>query len=344
MIAAGGGDMVAIGELLKKLTMRGAETVAREHPSYFVGDEWTPTKEQIEEARKRQQTRRSENAWRLIESGTDLDVARAAILCAAERVTRDDPKAAQRLRTIRALVFDSGARIFTRKLRVSTDRYLIELHHPRLTASDGRAPIGLRFIGLSVDAWKREDSIGLFLDGTPLAIATLFGPNFEKTIKSPDLAESYVRFRFDHELLGSEQLYLISDESDFILDEGGAPDRLATSQFRLVYPSGGPDQPGDDALSKALKISKDSLVPPTFIPPGSGDDTRAIVFTTLIVRLQLYHLCWELRPNGNIVPLGKSQRLRTPDGETLPLVAVRSFAEQIKALDRASDESDKESL
>jgi hypothetical protein len=343
MIATGEGNMAAIGELLKKLTMRGAEPVAEEHPSYFVGDEWTPTKEQIEEARKRQQIRRSENAWRHIESGTDLDVARAAILCAAERVTRDDPKAAQRLRTIRALVFDSEARIFTRKLRVSTDRYLIELHHPRLTASDGRAPIGLRFIGLSVDAWKREDSIGLFLDGTPLAIATLFGPNFEKTIKSPDLAESYVRFRFDHELLGSEQLYLISDESDFILDEGAGPGRLATSQFRLVLPSSGPDQP-DDALSSVLKIGKDSLVPPTFIPPGPGDDTRAIVFTTLIARLQLYHLCWELRPNGDIVPLGKSQRLRTPDGETLPLVAVRSFAEQIKALDRASDESGKESL
>jgi hypothetical protein len=331
MIATGEENMVAIAALLKKLTTWGGP--AEKHPSYFVGDKWTPSKEQIEEARERQQKRRRENAWRRVDSGPDLEAARAAILCATNEAPRDNPEAAQRLRTIRSLVFESGAAVFVRNLRVSTDRLLIEFFHPSLTGIDGRTPVGLRFIGLKMSAWKQEDKIGIFIDGSSSPLTTLFARNFEDTIRIPDLAESYLRFRFDHQALGEDdQIYLVSDKDDFIFDDRRDIASATTAQFRLVA-SPGPE-PVEEKLSKALGIPIDSLIPPTFVP--ADDTTHAMVFTTLIMHQQLYHVSWELRTNGDVIPLGLSERRRTPDGETLPVVPLRSFVEQVKTLNQAS--------
>src|SRR6185295_17240582 len=315
-----------------------AKPAADERPSYHVGDKWTPTAEQIADARKRQQQRRLGNPWRRLPPGPEFEAARTSILCATD-IPQEDPKANQRCRTIRALAFDPAAEIFARNLRVSPDRYLIEFRHPRLTRNAGQIPVGLRFIGLSINAWKKADQVGLYLDGRPL-IPILFKPDLEATIKDADLAESYIRFRLDHELSHDLQLYLVSDKDDFLLAEEGAPaegEPLATAQFRMAA-AATDSVPGETALASALKISNDALIPPTFISPQKNNGSHALIFTTFIARLQLYHMCWEIRLDCNIIPVGESHRQRTPEDKTLPLVPVRSFNEQVSALNRVHDD------
>lgn len=327
--------MASVTELLRKI-LGGADAAppAVQRPSYFVGERWTPSRQQIDEARARQKRRRTENVWHRL-AAAELEPARAAMLCATDRGYVANPEVAQRLRAARELIFHAGAEIFVRNLRVSPDRTLIELRHPTLLGSDGRTPVGLRFIGLSRAAWKNADVIGVFLDGTPQRIKELFAPNFDATLKDPDLAESYVRFTLDHELFGDDQLYLISDTEDFVVDENKDPSTLANAQFRMISPPEGTDKL-EQAVAKALKISSDDLIPPTFIP---GPDASARVFTTIIMRQKLYHVCFEVRANGDVLGLADSLRQRTAEEETLPLVPVRSFAEEFKALKGDKKES-----
>ena len=313
---------------------------AEVRPCYDLGDEWTPTKEQIAEARKRQEGRRAnaDTRWRRLHDGPDLDAARAAIICATDYVVRGDADATQMRRAIRALVFD-GAEIFTRKMRVSSDRYLIEFRHRRMVAGDSQTRVGVRFIGLSVDAWEQQDRVGLYLDGVAERISTVFAPNLTVTVGDADLAEGYVRFALDHSKFGDDQLYVISDLQDFILkpDEVsrnvGEADASLTAQFRVAVAPQNPDSdpvPEEEALLGALQVPRDAIVPPTvlrLVPANDAALAHAIVFTTVIYRAQLYHVCFTVSSDGQIRPAG-AERRQTSEGATLPLIPVRSFDQQ----------------
>jgi len=218
------------------------ETKAR--PEYYLGEEWTPKGEQIVEARKRQEERRAAlgTRWRSVTSGSEFDAARAAIVCATNHVVQNDIDATRRNRLLRKFAFDDNAQIFIRNLRVSPDRHLIELRHPQLTIDS--YPVGFRFIGLSAEAWHIRDEVGVYLDGSRDPIERLFASDFATTAKNPDLAESYLRFAFDHIKFGDNQFYLICDQKDFALaspdektsENGGLESPSLIGQFRIAVP------------------------------------------------------------------------------------------------------------
>jgi hypothetical protein len=337
--SARGADMMIFDQLSR---LYKAKPAAEPKPSYYLGDKWTPSLDQIGDARLRQKARREYPATRWRRPGAEFEAARAAIICAMDR-SKDDETSRQ-LRPIRSLVFDSDAEIFVRNLRVSTDRYLIEFRHPRLTSSDGRTPVGLRFIGLSTKAWKKKDRdpVGIYLDGTISPIKDLFAANFEKTIKSSDLVEGYARFAFNHINPAGGQSYLISSLDEFVLDEeeagSGAGIPPADVLFRAPAPPGstvGVDA-REDLLLRALRLQNDALVPPTFIrlePENRAGPRAAVVFVTVIHQLQLRHLCVKISGDGSIVSVaGPTQ---SAENTVLPLVPIHSFDEQMAAIKRA---------
>src|SRR5438552_510030 len=97
---------------------RAAEQVLKERPFYYLGEEWTPTKDQVTQARKRQEARRKTLAtgWRRLMGSAEFEIARAAIVCATDRVHGGDPDVTHTDRMIRTLAFDSEAEIFVRNL------------------------------------------------------------------------------------------------------------------------------------------------------------------------------------------------------------------------------------
>jgi hypothetical protein len=57
-----------------------------------------------------------------------------------------------------------------------------------------------------------------------------------------------------------------------------------------------------------------------------SEPAHAYVFTTIIYREQLYYLCLKISADATIT--SGVERRQTPDDLTLPLVPIRSFAEQ----------------
>jgi hypothetical protein len=310
------------------------------------GDEWTPDETQIAAARQRQKSRRANFAWTQLVSGPRLDAARVSIVCATEASDNPDERAMGR--PLRALVLDPEVKIFARNMRISSHRYLIELRHSRLNNEMSQAPNGFRFIGLTPNEWWRRDHVGLLLDGEVSPISKLFASNLNETIQDADLAETYIRFIFDNVKFGDEQIYVVSDSEDFFLSSdpstinaSGGPDPFLTAQFRVAvtrHEAQNKDEPEKGVLSEALQADPNTVVvPPTFlrtVPASGAVLAHAVVFTTVIFRGQLYHVCWTVSADGQINPAGQERRY-TAEGVTLPLVAIRSFTEQRAALKRA---------
>ena len=283
---------------------RTAEQAVKDRPIYYLGEGRTPTEAQIVQACARQTARRQrpETLWRRLDGGPDFDTARAAMVCASDYSSSDNDLN-QRRRTIRHLAFDSRAEIFIRNLHVSPDRFLIELRHPSLSVNASRPPLGIRFLGLSRDAWRTKDFVGLLLDGRAEHFRRVFTPDFAHTLDDPDLAEIYLRFALDHiEFKDDEQIYVVADRDDFVLEPppqpaiAGQPDAFLTSQFRVSQlppvaavpaTAAEPDtpaavtapadfpapaepaapaaavEPDPDPLLSALKVPQDAIIPPT---------------------------------------------------------------------------------
>lgn len=314
-------------------------------PLYHLGEGWTPTNTQIAEARERQQARRANPAtrWRQLTAGPEFEAARAVGLCATDLEFVDEA-ARRRNRKMRFILFDEHVEIFVRNLRISPDRFLMEVRHPLLAGGSLDAPIGLRFLGLSASAWSSHDYLGLALDGSRAPIAHLFAQNFERTVEDPDLTEAYVRFVFDHVESAGEQTYIVSDSADFVASHaqpafaGDQIDVSLTAQFRVNGLPDTADGP-DGWLARALCIPENALVPPTVLRIESKTTegpAYAVVFVTLVCQGRLEHACLKVFSDGRITPT-EHRHGHTPPDITLPLVPIRSLNAQRAALRRACD-------
>lgn len=312
-------------------------------PIYHLGEGWTPTPDQISEARARQASRRANisTQWRRLASGSELDTVRAIATCATD-FQKNEEAAAQRQRTLRSMLFDDETEFYVRKMRVSNERFLIEIRHPKLMANSAAVPVGFRFLGLSRDFWKHQDHLGIALDGELNPIRTLFRANFESTVKEPDLTEAYVRFVFDHVEFNHTQFYIVADRQDFIASERitspPSPERFFTAQLRVseLPQDHAVDSEADDLL-RALKIPEEALVPPTVlrtVPATDNVPAHAIVFLTTVYVGALYHMCLRVSADG-LITSTDHERQFTPKDVTLPLAPIRSFAEQRAALKRS---------
>jgi hypothetical protein len=310
-------------------------------PPYWLGEEWTPSPEQINAARGRQAGRRAKAKWRRLGVGPEVDAVRTAIVCAtSSRGERD--------RLIRSIVFDDGAEFFVRDLVVTSDRYLIEFRHPLLQIKNVPAPFGVRFLGLARKAWRRQDHVGVILDGNPLP-PDLFGSQWLETFHEANLAEAYVRFVFDNVEFGGDQYYVISDRQDFIACAGESLHNqenfpaVLSAQYRVSMPAdveaGGEEK--QDALWSMLNVPESALVPPTMlrpIPAAGETPEQAVVFCTVIQLGKFLHLCLKVSAEGTFHVA--SGRELTPEGASLPLIPLRSFAEQRSQIAQAVRASD----
>lgn len=176
---------------------------------------------------------------------------------------------------VRKLALDPGAQFFARNLLVSSDHYLLEFRHPFLRRNDTTQGVGLRFIGLAHEAWARSDDIGVMLDGSrqPHELwKSLFGSGWEETFRKAELAEAYIRFALDHTEFNGEQLYVVSDRSDFKTTSPLPDDHdreYLTAQFQVSLPptQGEMAPPGEsERFLSALRLGEESqIVPPTIL-------------------------------------------------------------------------------
>jgi hypothetical protein len=320
---------------------------AEKRPPYYLGDDWTPKPEEVADARKRQQARRerAETRWRAASRGFEFDTARTAIACATDRDLRNDDDR-QRYRTLRKLAFDDGAEIFIRNLRVSTDRFLIELRHPLLRIDC--YPVGFHFVGLWPHAWLSKDMVGVYLDGSRRPVERVFASDFQSTAAEPDLAETYLRFALDHISFNDSQFYLIADLNDFIPSSphgaaancDGQLGSLLTSQFRVGMPfMATAPEPEADMLDRlaTLGLSEETVIPPTTLKTVKKTPSHpayAIVFATIISGGRLQYTCFSVSETGTIRWVSE-ERLVAPGDASLPLVPLRSIDEQRRTLERA---------
>jgi hypothetical protein len=299
------------------------------HPPYWLGEEWTPTLEQVDAARLRQAARRAKTKWRRLGTGPELDVVRTAIVCATSLQHERD-------RLLRSIVFDESAEFFVRDLVVNADRYLIEFRHPLLQIKGAPAPVGVRFLGLTQRAWRRQDHVGVILDGS-LPPDDLFGQQWFETFHDANLAEAYVRFLLDNAEFKGNQFYVISDRQDFIACTGEFLDNkenfaaVLSAQYRVSMPPAveGGGEEKQDALWGILNVPESALVPPTMlrtIPAVDKIPEQAVVFSTVIHLGRVHYICLKVSADGKIDLT--AERTSTPEEVSLPLVPLRSFAEQ----------------
>ena len=249
---------------------------------------------------------------------------------------------------VRILALDPGAQFFTRNLLVSSDHYLLEFRHPFLRRNDMTQGVGLRFIGLAHEAWARSDDISVMLDGSrqPHELwKSLFGSGWEETFRKAELAEAYIRFVLDHTEFNGEQLYVVSARRDFkttLQPPDGHDHEYLTAQFVVsLSPTRGelaaPSE--SERFLSALQLGEETqIVPPTMlrtVPQAGTVPEHAIVFATVVFRGRLLHVCLKASADGQIAPLKKLAQ--TPQGITLPLVALRSFSDQRLSVAQAAD-------
>jgi hypothetical protein len=321
-------------------------------PPHWLGDEWTPSLDQIAEARKRLAVRRNATQWRRVGEGAELDALRTAIVCATDFQRESDWNWNHKARLIRSLVFEKEAKFFARSLVVSPVRYLIEFRHPSLQDGGAGIPIGLRFIGLVPQAWRQEDQVGVMLDGSQMRLSALFGSGWKNTFRDANLSEAYVHFVLDNVEFSGGQYYLVSCWQDFVACHGLSSQdddfkSILSAQYRVTIssandacdgekkPTEGKKQEEDtkqkeDKMWQILGVPEEVIVPPTWLRTIPAADERkseqAIVFSTIVHKGQFYHVCWAVSNDGRIEAV--AERLLTPEKTSLPVVPMRSFAEQ----------------
>ncbi len=300
---------------------------------YAIDAEWTPTEAAIAEARRRHEAYRAnpEIQWHRIKDAHELERVRISVIGATA-----DSKVLERtgeaLRILRVLAFDPEAEFFERALQVLPDRRLVEFRHPRLRMANRSAPLGFRFICFSSESWHRRDFVGLYLDGSRGPIDDAFKELFNKDGYEPSLIEHYVSFAFDHQQFKTDQLYVVRDLHDFAAADAvaGEPDPFLKAQFQLSVP---PPEKAEGADLFTAALPESLLIPPTMF--GFKHDV-ATVFATIVLEQKLYHVGMTVAPDGKIT-VG-DRRQRTPPGRAIPVIPVRSFAEQRAALKNAFDE------
>jgi hypothetical protein len=314
-------------------------------PAYSIGDEWTPSPDQIEAARQRLAAYRASPStrWRGLEAAGEISRARAAVISAT--AGRDIPEEAREaLRILRVLALDEQAEYFARDLQALQGQQLIELRHPHLQGGGGSVPIGYRFITLTPDAWLANDFVNLYLNGDRKPLSDALKEVFKKSTHAHGLIELYVSFFFDHVKFDRKQYYVVRDPSDFlppiaISGDPAKPEDFLTAQFRIGALAEPPDvkSVGDAMVLRALEVPREMLIPPTVLRLKEGE--YADVFATIVQDRRLFHVGMRIFKDGKITVDPGNDRQRTAEGRTLPLIAVRSFEVQRAALKAAYDQA-----